>query len=914
MSEPMEGIQRRLSAGVKIWVLLVAVAAALIVGGLAVGIFSAGGRQQATAEPGVQWWTCSMHPWIQLPGPGRCPICDMPLVPRDTQKSESGSLRELTVSESARGLMAIETSPVERKFVEARVPMTGKIDYDESLLKYITAWVPGRLDRLYVDYTGVPVAEGDHMVELYSPDLLSAQEELLQALQAVRGLEDSDIGIVRQMTEDTVQAAREKLRLWGLKPEQIADIERRGEVSDHITIYAPIGGIVIHKNAQQGMYVQTGTRIYTIADLSRVWVRLDAYESDLQWLRFGQKVKLTTEAYPGEEFDGTIAFIDPVLTEATRTVKIRVNAANPEMKLKPGMFVRAVAEAEVASGGMVMDKSLAGKWICPMHPDVVRDSAGECSICQMPLVPTESLGYVSVDLAQVEKPLVIPVTAALITGGRSAGSRAIVYVQVDPSLLTTRGVYDWGKLLAAVRDAALSDAAAGPMARLLGLLSVDLREKLLAVGADDMPDGPLQNQFVREINEMLRGGELYDESTWRGVALGGEATGLIARGPDDLPEYDRTRLNRLLLESIFPASVVLARSGAAFEGREVVLGPRAGDYYIVRRGLNEGERVVTRGNFKIDAELQIQARPAMMTPEGGAAGGGGAHQARGEHADGTQQPADAGQVQLSAETRLQLSAVMATAEDVNEAVHSGSLDEAALAFGTLGEKVRAVRKDALTGRAQLLWKEYDMLLGNDAVDGEAAHTLDQAKRVAELMNEHIASMASKLGILTGNSAGSPLSEEFRRQLQLVVASYLLVHEALFDDDAALVASASRQGVEAMNAVDMKLLTGEAHMAWMESSPTLMSLFTDISKAGFISLARESFASVSQQLIEILRRLGAPGETLYVFHCPMAFDGRGANWVQADQETRNPYFGAAMPTCGEVTEVLFGASDDGDANE
>jgi len=280
-------------------------------------------------------WTCSMHPHIKMPKPGKCPICAMDLIPLESGSDDDGGLRELSVSENSAALMDIETVEVERRFVTADIRMVGKVDYDETRVSYITAWIPGRLDRLFVDYTGVPVKKGDHMVSLYSPELLSAQEELLQALNAAKQLTNSDIAIVRETTDATVIAAREKLRLWGLTAGQISEIEKRGNADDHITIYAPSGGIVIHKNAQEGMYVKTGTRVYTIADLSEVWVTLDAYESDLTWLRYGQQVRFTIEAYPGEFFSGTISFINPVLNESTRTVKVRVNVPNTDGRLKP---------------------------------------------------------------------------------------------------------------------------------------------------------------------------------------------------------------------------------------------------------------------------------------------------------------------------------------------------------------------------------------------------------------------------------------------------------------------------------------------------------------------------------------------------------------------------------------------------
>jgi Cu(I)/Ag(I) efflux system membrane fusion protein len=428
------------------------------------------------------WWTCSMHPEVRLPKPGKCPKCPMQLIPVTSSTGGVGE-RQISFSEAAIKLMEIETAVVERKFVTAEVRIVGKVDYDETRVKNITAWVGGRIDRLYVDFTGITVGKGDHMVELYSPELISAQAELLQAVKAVRNIKETSSELITGSISATLEAAREKLRLLGLTKEQIEEIEKTGRPVDHITIYAPMGGIVIHKNANEGMYVDTGTPIYTVADLSRLWVKLDAYESDLPWLRYGQEVEFTTEAYPGEVFKGQISFIEPVLNAKTRTVKLRVNVDNTDGKLKPEMFVRAVVRSRIAGGGKVMAAEMAGKWICPMHPAVVETEAGKCSICGMDLVTTESLGYV-VDTPK-EAPLVIPATVPLITG-----TRAVVYVQVP--------------------------GAKKPI----------------------------------------------------------------------------------------------------YKGREIVLGARAGDYYIVKSGLVEGEIVVSNGNFKIDSALQIQAKPSMMTPEG----------------------------------------------------------------------------------------------------------------------------------------------------------------------------------------------------------------------------------------------------------------------------------------------------------
>lgn len=378
-----------------------------------------------TQKPEV--WSCSMHPQIQRDGPGQCPICGMDLIPvRKDSSSDHQSDRSLTVSTAQRALMKIATVPVDRRFPTAELRLVGKITYDETRLAYITAWVPGRIDDLLVDYTGVTVQEGDHMVELYSPELLSAQEELIQAVRGLAGLSKSNVQSLRNSARGTVESARDKLRLWGLTAEQIKAVERSGKASENVTIYSPASGVVIHRNAQEGMYVDIGTRIFTIADLDAVWVQLDAYESDLQWLRYGQTVHFTTEAFPGKSFEGVVSFIDPVLDPQTRTVKVRVNVDNTEGRLKPEMFVRATVSAQFASDGKMIDQSLVGKWVSPMHPEIVKDKPGQCDICGMELVPAESLGYAK--SADATAPLVIPATAPLLTG-----TRAVVYVEDQTS-------------------------------------------------------------------------------------------------------------------------------------------------------------------------------------------------------------------------------------------------------------------------------------------------------------------------------------------------------------------------------------------------------------------------------------------------------------------------------------------------
>lgn len=366
-------------------------------------------------------WTCSMHPQFKLPEKGPCPICAMDLIPMEEGTGSQDAV--LKMSPGAMKLAEIRTSFVERRVAEAELRFVGKIDYDETRIKTITSWMPGRLDRLYVDYTGVPVKKGDHLVSLFSPDLISAQEELIQAIRAVKELAGSSNKFIKSTARSTVKATREKLRLLGVTAEQIAKLERTNKVEEALTIYAPTGGIVVHKNAMEGMYVKTGSPIYRIADLSFVWVYLEAYETDLPWLRYGQTVDFETEAYPGELFSGRISFIDPILDTRTRTVKIRVNTPNKNGRLKPGMFVRATVKARMAKGGQILDNALAGKWISPMHPEVVKDKPGGCDVCGMPLVRAESLGLAH-SKEETALPLLVPRSAVLLTG-----TRAVVYLK-----------------------------------------------------------------------------------------------------------------------------------------------------------------------------------------------------------------------------------------------------------------------------------------------------------------------------------------------------------------------------------------------------------------------------------------------------------------------------------------------------
>jgi Cu(I)/Ag(I) efflux system membrane fusion protein len=315
-------------------------------------------------------WTCSMHPQVRQNKPGQCPICGMNLIP-------VSQLSELSETEKRAG---IETEPVKYRELFKEVRTVGKLDYNESRVAFISARIAGRVDRIYADFTGIQVKKADHLVDIYSPDLFVAQAELLRSLEAFEKATGD-----RSYAEANLESARMKLRLLGILPDQLKEIEKSCKISTHLTIYAPIGGTVIEKSIRLGQYVKEGDMLYRIADLDPIWLYLDIYEYDLGWVRYGQAVDVTLEAYPTEAFRGVVTFIDPFLDDKTRTVKVRVNLKNPDRKLKPAMYASALIRVKLLPDGTPEPTGLEGKYICPMHAEIVQDKPGRCPICEMQL-------------------------------------------------------------------------------------------------------------------------------------------------------------------------------------------------------------------------------------------------------------------------------------------------------------------------------------------------------------------------------------------------------------------------------------------------------------------------------------------------------------------------------------------------
>ena len=532
-------------------------------------------NQESLATDGETIWVSPMHPHIRQNEPGKCPICGMDLVPL-SQLSNSTNPYQMEMTPEAMALSNVMTTKVSSGASASRLQLTGKIQPDEKRVKSLTSNFAGRIDKLFVNFTGQEVAKGEKLATIYSPDLVNAQKELLEVAK------------VKDRQPALYQAAKEKLRLWKITEEQISEIEKRGTVHTEFDVFADASGIVTARNVSLGDFVSRGSVLFELMDLTHVWVMMDAYESDLSWIKKGDKITFQAAAYPGKEFTGKVSFIDPVLNPETRTIGIRAEAVNTGLQLKPEMFVSATIKTTSSS----------------------------------------------------KTGLMVPKSAILWTGPRS-----VVYVQVGD------------------------------------------------------------------------------------------------------------------------------RESPSFEMREVTLGARSLDDYMVTSGINEGEEVVSNGVFAIDAAAQLSGKYSMML-----------------------RPEEKGGVQ--------------------------SLE---------------------------------------------------------------------------------VSEEFRNQLTAFVKSYFTIKNALTASDVPSTQSAVSKSKTSLTKVEMGLLDPKAHEVWMGLLKPIQASLDKIQKTSDVEEQRKNFETLSDNLISAVAYFGVEENTVYKQYCPMAFKDKGAFWLSGEKEIRNPYFGEAMLTCGEVKD-------------
>lgn len=546
-----------------------------------------------------QLWTCSMHPSIRQNEPGKCPICAMDLIPLESNHSDDNPL-EIKMSPAAMKLANIQTKVIEIENPLKEIRLYGKVQPDEQNIYSQTSHISGRIEHLKVSITGEFVKKGQEIASIYSPELVTAQEELFEAYK------------IRETQPALYLASREKLKNWKLTEGQVDEIIQMGVPREHFPILADVSGVVISKEVNLGDHLKQGSLLYQIADLSRIWILFDVYESEISWVKIGDEVVYSVQSFPGKSYTGKINFIDPVINSNTRVAKARISVHNSNLKLKPEMFVSGVIKSPVS-------QNIAS--------------------------------------------LIVPKSAVMWTGKRS-----VVYVK------------------------SVSDV------------------------------------------------------------------------------------------------------GIAFTMREIILGPSLGDSYIIEEGLEEGEEIAIHGTFSIDAAAQLAGKPSMMSPEGG---------------------------------------MMMTGH--NHGANSSTK------------------------------KDHDV------------HSED--------------------------TKSITFSKEAKLRLSILFDSYLSLKDVLVDDDYEKSISEAKRLKDILGDIPKSLFEGDAHQFWMQEGMPLAKIADQISNANDIIEARKPFKPFSSHMINLAKAFNPLGKQLFIQHCPMADDFKGADWLSTEENIMNPYYGASMLTCGEVKDTI-----------
>jgi Cu(I)/Ag(I) efflux system membrane fusion protein len=352
------GPERRRSALI-VRVLRAALAAAalavlVLYRGLVVAWFTGGqvggGTSSAPAAappPGgdVAYYTCSMHPSVRQQSPGKCPICDMNLIPVRRDEERSGVV---TLDDGRQQEIGLRTGVVARRPLAERITTVGRVAYDESRLHDVSVKFAGWIGRLYVDQTGQRVRRGQTLFTLYSPELYGAEQEFLSALASQRAARAT---AAPDRADYLVEAARQKLRLWDLADGEIRRIAARGAAEKEVPIASPAAGVVIEKDVVQGASVQPGMKLFRIAGLDRVWIEAEVYEADLGRVMPGAPATVTLRALPGRQLHGRVTLVEPALAAETRTARVRIELQNPAGAAGPDLRPDMYADVELFGAG-----------------------------------------------------------------------------------------------------------------------------------------------------------------------------------------------------------------------------------------------------------------------------------------------------------------------------------------------------------------------------------------------------------------------------------------------------------------------------------------------------------------------------------------------------------------------------------
>ena len=535
-------------------------------------------------------WTCSMHPQIRTKEAGDCPICGMELIPASTSDSEDSNPMEVKMSPTAMQLANVQTALVKMATPVKKIKLNGKVQINESTVSSQTSHISGRVEQLLINTTGESVTKGQTVAYVYSPELINAQKELFEAEK------------IKDSNPKLFEAVKEKLKNWKLTAEQIEAILSSGKPSENFPILADVNGVVVSKKVNLGDHIKPGESLFEIADLSKVWILFDVYESDLKWVKTGNEIEYSVQSLPSVKFKGKVTFVDPVINPKTRVAKARIVVAN-KADFKPEMFVS---------------------------------------------------GTLSSPISKVNKSIIVPKTAVMWTGEIS-----VVYVK-----------------------------------------SSELK-------------------------------------------------------------------------------------GVNFTMRKVTLGTSLGDDYIVTDGLVEGEEIATNGTFSIDAAAQLAGKPSMMNQDG--------------------------------------------------------------------------------AKAMPKLNQIDISL-------TPIKPVEVSKRVKESMQ--------------------PLFE-----------SYQDLKNTLVKDDFENAITKGKVFQKLLGQINMSIFKGESHNVWMKQSIIIEKSIHSLITADDLKTVRKHFVTLSEQMVFLIKTFQLSDRTMYIQHCPMANENRGADWLSTEKEIKNPYFGASMLKCGKVKEII-----------
>ena len=299
---------------------------------------TAGAAAMEKGERKILYWYDPMHPQYKSDKPGKSPDCGMEMVPKYADEQPVMAPGSVMISADKQQLMGVRTTEVKREALARDVRTTGQIIADETKIAHVHVKISGFIEKVFVDYVGQPVKKGEPLFTLYSPDLVSTQEEYLIAKRGEKTLGASEFAEVAQGSQSLLRSTRERLKLWDISDEQLRKLDQSGEVSRTLTFYSPITGFVTERKAFPQTSVTPDTELYTVSDYSTVWVNADIFEYEVPFVKVGQRAEVQLSYYPGKTWKGRVSFIYPTVDAVTRTVKVRLEFSNPGFQLKPQMF------------------------------------------------------------------------------------------------------------------------------------------------------------------------------------------------------------------------------------------------------------------------------------------------------------------------------------------------------------------------------------------------------------------------------------------------------------------------------------------------------------------------------------------------------------------------------------------------